>query len=98
MGDVVGGPLVGTVVWKGNKTEKELRETFDEMVIAVLKPVVLFGDATSFRAFFVSYWALANRHLQTAVRDFVSGSALKKDTPIPCRKNNTTTMPVAVFR
>lgn len=95
---MVGGPLAGTVAWKGNNTENERRETFGETVTAVSKQVALLGSATSFRDFFVSYWALANRHLQTAVRDFVSGSALNKDTPIPCKKNSRATIDAAVFR
>ncbi len=93
-----GGPLAGTVAGKGNITEQDLRETIDETATAVLKQVEPFGSATSFRIFLISHWALANGHLKTAVRDFVSGIALKKDTPVPCRKNSTVTMTVAAFR
>lgn len=94
----MGGPLVGTVAWKGNNTENERRETHGETVTEVSQQAALPGKATSFRDFFVSYWALANRHLQTAVRDLVSGSALDKDTPIPCKRNSNATIAVAAFR
>lgn len=88
---------MGTVAWKDNKTAQERRVTFDEAVNTTSKQTALCDSATSFKDFFVSYWAWADRLLQTGKRDFVSGSALKKDTPIPCKENSTAMMTVAPF-